>query len=120
MRAGLRYAAERASAVAVIADPDLDLIAQIPRQYAQNGTIPVGCLAVALCGGVEAVANEIEEDPRHILRDHLQGCQCIVKLPFHRDVEALVLGAGTVVGEIEGFLDERVQIHFAPFAAAAA
>jgi hypothetical protein len=33
-----------------------------------------------------------------------------VKRPLHIDLEALLLSAGTVIGEVEAFLDEAVDI----------
>ena len=41
-------------------------------------------------------------------------------LPIQSDVEVLILGAGAVIGEIERFLDQRVEIDVLPIAAAGA
>ena len=38
---------------------------------------------------------------------------------LQRDVEALILGPGTVIGEVQGFLDQAVEIDTATLAAAA-
>src|SRR5262249_18596136 len=49
---------------AVVANPDLDLVAQIPRRDSQHGSIPIrGCLAL-LVRSVKAIPNQIEEDAR--------------------------------------------------------
>jgi hypothetical protein len=39
---------------------------------------------------------------------------------FQRDVETLVLGARAVIGEVEGFLDQAVDVDLAALAAGAA
>ena len=42
------------------------------------------------------------------------------QIALQRDVEALILRAGTVIGEVQRLLDQRVQIDSLPVAAAAA
>ena len=39
-----------------------------------------------------------------------------IKGPLHIDLEALLLGAGTMIGEIEALLDERVDVDQPMFA----
>ena len=41
------------------------------------------------------------------------------EIALQRDVEALILGTGTVIGEVQGFLDQAVEIDAATLAAAA-
>jgi hypothetical protein len=43
-----------------------------------------------------------------------------IEMAFHRDVEALILGAGAMIGEVERLFDERVNVGRLPITAAAA
>ena len=67
-------------------------------------------------GRVEAVAEEVQEDPRHVLRVDLDRRDAVAEIPFQRDIETLILCAGAVVGEVQRLIDQRVQIDHAPFA----
>jgi len=82
-----------------------------------TGAEAVAGLAAALIGGIEAVANQVKEHARHVLRHDLDRCEGAVEVAFHRDVEALVLGAGAVIGEVEGLIDQRVEINLLPITA---
>ena len=44
----------------------------------------------------------------------------VIEIALQRDVEALILGAGAVIGEVEGLLDQAVEIDLATLAGAAA
>ena len=55
-----------------------------------------------------------------LLRHDVNRCEITVEVALQRDVEALILRTGTVIGEVQGLLDERVQIGRLPVAAAAA
>ncbi len=45
------------------------------------------------------------------------GSSVAVKVALQRDVEALVLRARAVIGEVQGLLDQRVEIDRAALAA---
>ena len=60
-------------------------------------------------GGIEAVAEQVEEDARHILRHQLDRRDRGVEIALQRDVEVLVLGAGAVIGEVERLLDQALR-----------
>src|SRR6516165_9489946 len=82
-----------------------------------TGAEAVAGLAAALIGGIEAVANQVQEHARHVLRHDVDRREVAVEVAFHRDVEALVLGAGAVIGEVEGLIDQRVEINLLPITA---
>src|SRR5579863_8012255 len=71
-------------------------------------------------GGIKAITEQIEEDPGHLLGRKLNRRKVAIKLALQCNVETRILGAGTVVSEIEGFLDQRVQINTLSLAAAPA
>src|SRR5215469_15098889 len=105
---------------AVVADADLHGIAQIARRYLQHGIkFRVACLPLAFGGGIKSVAEEVETDPRDVLRHEFDRSDRVGVIALKRDVETLILGAAPVIGEIEGFLDQGVESDAATFAAAA-
>jgi hypothetical protein len=53
---------------------------------------------------------------RVILRHQFDWGDARSEIALQRDAEVLVLGAGTVVSEIEGFLNQAVEIDAAAFA----
>ena len=59
-----------------------------------------------LVGGVKAVAKEVEEDAGDVLRDQFDWLEARREVALQGDVEVLVLGAGTVIGEVERLLDQ--------------
>ena len=70
--------------------------------------------AIGLCSTlgrcVKAVGNQVEQNPRNVLWEHVGFAGSGIKRLFQRDIEALLLGARPVIGEIEAFLDEGVDI----------
>src|SRR5262249_37142496 len=111
----------RRHADAVVAHPDLYLVADVARRHAEDGPV-IGALAVALPlrGGVESIAEEVEEDPGDVLRHHLDRLDVLIEVALKRDVEGLILRTRTVISEIERLLDQRVEIDALAIAAAAA
>ena len=90
---------------------DFDRVAEIARRHLQRRPeAGVRRLALALGGGIEAVAEQVEEDPGHLLRHQLDRREAAVELALQRDVEALILGAGAVIGEVQRLLDQRVEV----------
>src|SRR6516165_5320415 len=73
---------------AVVAHPDLDRLAQIAGRHLEGRAI--ASLAVAACalgGGVEAVAEQVQEHAGHLLRRQLDRCDSRIEIAFQRDVE---------------------------------
>jgi len=103
---------------AVVTNPDHDLVTQIARRDSQHGTIPIGSFPVALVGGVEAVADEVEEHAGDLLRHDINGCEIAVEVVLQCDVKVRILRTGSVIGEVESFLGERVEIGSLPIVAA--
>src|ERR1700730_6951828 len=101
---------------AVVADADFDCIAEISCRYLQH-RLKAGLIApAAFGGGVETVAEQVETDPSDVLRDESDRGNAPPEIAFERDVEALILGAGTMVGEVQCFLDQAIEIHAATLA----
>jgi lysophospholipase L1-like esterase len=67
-------------------------------------------ISPALGWGIEAVADQVEQHPRHILRHQSDRADARTELAFQGDVEILILGAGGVIGEVERLFDEAVEI----------
>ena len=52
----------------------------------------------------------MRQRPRDLLREQIDLTGGRVKIPFQSDIEALLLGARSVIGEIEALLDQGVDI----------
>jgi len=108
------------NADAIVAHLDLDRIAEIPRRYLQRRLeFGVAVLPLALVGGIEAIADQVETDAGDVLGDKLDRSDRVGEISLQCDVEARILGAGTVIGEVQGILDQAVEIDAPTFAAAA-
>ena len=95
---------------AIVPDPDLDLIAEVPRCRKEGGLIRSRCPLFPLHCRVEAVRDQIEEHPGDLLRQQLKLACGRIKRPLDGDVEALLLGSRPVIGEVEALLDERIDV----------
>src|ERR1700730_10396912 len=94
------------NADAVVADADFDRISEISRRHFQSGLeFRIASLLLALSGGVEAVADQVETDAGDVLGDEFDRGDSVSKISLQRDVEARILSTGTVVGEVQGFLE---------------
>src|SRR5215472_12138214 len=110
----------RRNADAVVAHPDLDAIADFARRDLQHRPERGLSLTAAQASGIETIADEVEEYPGHVLWDDIDWWDIAIKVALQSDVEALILSAGAVIGEVHRLIDERVQIGGLPVAAAAA
>src|SRR5215831_6620986 len=105
---------------AIVAHPDLDSFAEIAGRDLQYGVELAIRFSLAFDCRVEAVADQVQEDPGDVLRDDLDWRELAIEVAVHRDVEALILGAGAVIGEVERLFDECVDVSQLPIANAAA
>jgi hypothetical protein len=69
-----------------------------------------------LVGGVEPVAEQVQEHASDLLRRQLDWCDAGVEIAFQRNVEVRILGAGTVIGEVQRLVDEGIEIDLAALA----
>ena len=96
---------------AVVANPDFDAVAEIFRRRRERGLVAIGSiLRLALCRSIEAIGNEIEEYPRDLLRKEISLAGRRVERALQRDVESLFLGTRAVIGQVEAFLDDGIDI----------
>jgi hypothetical protein len=65
---------------------------------------------------IEAIGDKVQEGPCDLLRVDIDLTSSRIKGPLHIDLEARLLGASTVIGEIEALLDEGVGIDQPMFA----
>src|SRR5215467_11109685 len=107
-------------ASAIVAHPDLDGLAEIARRDLQHRTERAARVAALFGSGVEAIADQVQQDPGYVLRHDLDRRKLPIEVAFHRDVEALILGPGAMIGEVERLFDERVDVGRLPITAAAA
>ena len=74
----------------------------------------------SLVGRVKAVAEQVEEDAGDVLRHQLDRFQRRIEFLLQGDVEALIMGAGAVIGEVQRLLDQGVEVDLPALAADAA
>src|SRR5262249_53539378 len=108
------------NADAIVAHPDLDTFAELAGRDLEGRAETAVALTAALAGGIETIAYEVQEYANQLLGHDVHRREIAVEVALQRDIEALVLRTGTVIGEVQGFFDERVQISRLPIAAAAA
>ena len=102
---------------AVVTHPDLDVAAEIAGRDLEGRAIAgLAVAAGALGGGVEAVAEQVEKHAGHFLRRQLDRCGGGIEIAFQRDVEARILGARTVISEVERLLNKGIEIDRAALA----
>jgi len=105
------------NAGAVVANVDFHPVSGLLRGDPQRGHEVGGrIVSRSHVRGVEAVAEQVQENPRDVLRVDLDRRDAFAEIPFQRDIEALILRAGAVVGEVQRLIDQRVQIDHAPLA----
>ena len=99
------------NAGAVVADPDFHTIAKV-LGGGSKGRLVVTAIGFrsALSRRIEAVRDQIEQSPRDVLRENVGFASGRIKRPFQRDIEALLFGPRPVIGEIEAFLNESIDI----------
>ena len=66
------------------------------------------CAALSRC--VKSIGNQIQQNPCNVLWENIDFAGVAIKSPFQLDIEALLLSARPVIGEVEAFLDERIDI----------
>src|SRR6516165_946989 len=99
------------NAEAIVANPDLNLVAKVLCRRRKGRLIAIALvLLFALARGIKAVRYQVQESPSDLLRVHIDLTGRRIKRPLHIDLEVLSLGAGTMIGEIEALLDERIGI----------
>ena len=84
---------------AVVAHPDLDRLAQIAGRHLEGRAIGSPAVAAgALGGGIEPVAEQVQEHAGDLLRCQLDRSDGGVEIAFQRDVETRILCPRAVIG----------------------
>src|SRR5215472_17249472 len=86
----------RRNADAVVAYPDLDVIADFARRDLQHRAERGISLTAAQASGIKTIADEVQKHPGHVLGDDIDRRNIAVEVALQSDVEALILGASAV------------------------
>src|SRR5262245_9980088 len=97
--------------IAVVANPNLNFVTEVfcRRSWGRLTNVAIA-LPLALCRRIEAVGDQVKESPRDLLRKNIDLTGRWIEAPLHIDLEALLLGASAMVGEIEALLDESIDV----------
>src|SRR5262249_40351236 len=102
----------RWDAGAVIPNPDFYAIAKASCRGHQGWFIAIVFSLGSTPGcRIKAVRDQVQKHPRDILRKYVGLPSGRVERLLHGDVEALFLSSSTVIGEIEAFFDQDVDIN---------
>src|SRR5262245_52303565 len=97
----------RRNADAVIANPDLYAVAEV---LCRSRKSRLKAFAVVLLftftRRIEAVRDQVQKCSCDLLWEYVNLASGRIKGPLQSDLEALILGASTMIGEIEALLDE--------------
>src|SRR5262245_418015 len=63
----------------------------------------------------KTVRDQVEKYPRDVLWKHIGLASSRIKRSLQGDVKALLFGTHAVIGEIEAFLDQRIDINDSVF-----
>src|ERR1700733_2138921 len=97
---------------AIVANSDFDAVTEVLGRRSQRRLVVTSiCLRVALSGRIEPVGDQVEQHPRDLLREQIYLASGRVKGPFQGDVEALLFSPCPVVGEVETFIDQGIDIN---------
>src|SRR5215471_5153325 len=93
------------NADAVVANRDLYKVAEALRRSRESGLIAVAnVLFLAFGRRIKAVGDQVQKGPCDLLREYIDLTGGRIKRPLYRDLEALLLGASTMIGEIKALL----------------
>src|SRR3954469_10399071 len=100
---------------AVVADPDLDLAAEASgRGHERRLEARVAVLRLPFRRRVEPVRDQVQENPRDLLRIEIGLPGLRIEVLRERDVEAGLLRPGAMVGEVHALLDDGVEVRRPP------
>src|SRR5580700_2782408 len=101
----------RWDAGAIVANPDLDAVTEVFRGGREDWLETFGAsLRFALGGGIKAVGNQIEQDPGDLLRKQIDLARARIERSLERNIEALLLRPRAMIGEIEAFFDDGIDV----------
>src|SRR5690606_11759018 len=100
----------------VILDSDLDLVPGTLRANLYRWRCGVGALHNALMDGIKGVAQQVQKDPPNVLRNDVHRRKGWVVSSFDRAFELGYPCAHAVVGEVDRFVEQAVQVNRSAFA----
>ena len=106
------------NAGAVVTNPDFNAIAEVLGCRSKRRLVVASIrFGLTLRRRVEAVGDQVKQRPRNLLREQISLTGGRVKGPLQGDSEALLLGAGTMIGQIEALLERPLEMSAMPLIA---
>src|SRR5262249_30431467 len=93
----------------------------IPRRHLQ-GRLETRVASISLAFGdcIKTIAEQIETDAGNVLRNKFDRSNRFGVISLKGNVETLILGSPTVIGEVQRFLNQAVEVDASTLAAAGA
>src|SRR5258708_12087311 len=105
---------------AVVADMSFRPVAEASCRRAEHRFKGLVCFGLVLGGSVEAVGDQIEQCPGNLLRIYFCRTRVRVEVAIEGDAETGLFRPRAVIGEIEAFLDQGVDVSGSVLAASLA
>src|SRR6185437_13238795 len=97
------------NAAAVVPNLDLNTFAQVLGRGSKGRLVAIKAgFRLAFRCRIEAVRNQVEENPRHLLRKQIDPANRRIERPLQVDFKFLIFGPGAVIGKVEAFFDKAV------------
>src|SRR5215212_8921303 len=101
----------RGYAGAIVADPYLDVVSQVPGPRQEGRLISTAVsFVLAFHRRIKAVRYEIEKHPGNLLREKIDLASSWIQRPLQGNIEPLLFGPSAVIGQIEAFLDDGIYV----------
>src|SRR5262245_48569694 len=99
------------NARAVVPDPDFNSVAETFRRSGQDRLVTIAArFRLAFRCRIKTVRDHVEEGARDVLRKDFGLARRRIKRALDGDFEALLLCPRTVPGEVQDFLDYRIDV----------
>src|SRR5262249_53181154 len=96
----------------IVADTHFDLVAEISCYRLQPRFKAVAGRTCALGCGVKPVRDQVQKRPGDLLRVDVRNADRRIEIALQRDLETLFSCAGSMVGEVEALVDDRVDLDW--------
>ena len=92
-----------------------DAVTEVFRGCGQSRLVSFAISWSFFCRRVDPVRNQVEQNPGDFLWEDVNFSSNWIERSLYRNIEIPFLSPGAVIGEINAFLDERIDRHTSAF-----